>query len=294
MLFQYLLNGYRAFIFVFIRTFDVQNLLVEIDFFYLRVIFLSHFPYQPNHLVVVLVCNGHLSLLKWVPRFAETAPVDHIHVFDFDTFIHHHLKDQQIARIEAFGIPKINLKLTVFNQNEEQVWSVNETGEMENEIITNLGLKSNANYFLKVENIGRSANLDEQYAICLNANQFSAFEEFEPNNQKDEATPINLDTSVRGYIHSVGDEDFYKLDLSNRRITGVKLTLKGMVKVNTDIALYDADLKKIAEANSRQSEETEIISAKVTPAIYYIKVYDNDGKESNYRDQYELIVLAEQ
>ena len=66
-----------------------------------------------------------------------------------------------------------------------------------------------------------------------------------------------------------------------------------MVKVNTDIALYDADLKKIAEANSRQSEETEILSANVTPGIYYIKVYDNDGKESNYRDQYELIVLSE-
>ena len=223
-----------------------------------------------------------------VRGFFDTS--DDIDWYQLQCFAPH----QQIARIEAFGIPKINLKLTVFNQNEEQVWSVDETGEMENEIITNLGLKSNTNYFLKVENIGRSINLDEQYAIFLNVNQFSAFEEFEPNNQKDEATPINLDTSVRGYIHSVGDEDFYKLDLSNRRITGVKLTLKGMVKVNTDIALYDADLKKIAEANSRQSEETEIISAKVTPAIYYIKVYDNDGKESNYRDQYELIVLSEQ
>ncbi len=199
----------------------------------------------------------------------------------------------QIARIEAFGIPKIDLKLTLFNQDEEQVWSVNETGEMENEIITNIGLKSNTNYFLKVENLARSINLAERYSIFMNINQFSAFEEFEPNNQKDEATQINLDTSVRGYIHPIGDVDYYKLDLSNRHVTGLKLTLKGIIKVNTDMALYDVELKKIAEANSRQSEETEILSAKVTPGIYYIKVYDNDGKESNYRDQYELIVLSE-
>lgn len=201
---------------------------------------------------------------------------------------------QQIARIEAFGIPKINLNLTVFNHDEEQIWSVNETGEMENEIITNIGLKSNSNYFLKIENVGKSVNLEQRYSIFLNINQFSAFEEFEPNNQKDEATQLNLDTSVRGYIHPIGDVDFYKLDLSNRHVTGLKLTLKGIVKVNTDMALYDAELKKIAEANSRQSEESEILSARVTPGIYYIKVYDNDGKESNYRDQYELIVLSEQ
>ncbi|UCE04720.1 MAG: hypothetical protein JSW07_13975 [bacterium] len=199
----------------------------------------------------------------------------------------------QIARIEVFSIPKVDLNLALFNETEQQVWSVNETGEMENEIITNIGLKSNTNYFLKVENLAKSTNLDEKYSIYMDINRLLAEEEFEPNNQKDLATIISLDTRVKGFIHPIGDTDFYKLDLSNSNATGLKLTLKGIVKVNTDMVLYDADLQIIAEANSRQTEETETLSVKIKRGVYFIKVYDNDGKESNYRDQYELLVISQ-
>ena len=199
----------------------------------------------------------------------------------------------QVARIEVFSIPKVNLKLTIFNQDEEQFWSVNETGEMENEIITNIGLRNSTNYFLKVENLAKSTNLNEKYAVYLDVNRFLAAEEFEPNNQQDAATILSLDTSVKGFIHPIGDVDFYKLDLSNANATGLKLTLKGIVKVNTDMVLYDGGMQKIAEANSRQSEETETIEADIIRGVYYIKVYDNDRKESNYRDQYQLLVLSQ-
>jgi len=200
----------------------------------------------------------------------------------------------QIARIEVMGVPKINLKLTLFNANEEQILCVNETGEMENEIITNIGLKSNTNYFLKAENVARSANPAERYAIYLNIDRLSAFEEFEPNNEKETATLMELDTNIRGYIHPIGDIDFYKLELTARQISGLKIMLDGIIKVNTDMVLYNADMQKIAEANSRQSEETETLTVDLTPGIYFIKIYDNDGKESNYRDLYELMILSSQ
>jgi len=199
----------------------------------------------------------------------------------------------QIARIEVFGIHQVNPKLTLFNEDEEQVWSVNETGEMENEIITNIGLKSHTNYFLKIENVAKSTNIDEKYSIFMDVNHFLAEEEFEPNDKTESATIISLDTRIKGFIHPIGDVDFYKLDLTTSNATGLKVSLKGIVKVNTDMALYDADMQKIAQANSRQTEETENLSIDITRGVYFIKVYDNDGKESNYRDQYDLVVISQ-
>jgi len=199
----------------------------------------------------------------------------------------------QVARIEVFSVPGVNLKLTIFDDAEKQLWSVNETAEMENEIITNIGLRSSTNYFLKVENLAKSTNLKEKYAIYLEVNRFLAAEEFEPNNQPDAATILGLDTSVKGFIHPIGDVDFYKLDLSNANATRVQLTLRGIVKVNTDMILYDEGLQQIAQANTRQSEESETIQVDIMPGVYYVKVYDNDGRKSNYRDQYQLMVISQ-
>jgi len=154
-------------------------------------------------------------------------------------------------------------------------------------------LKSHTNYFLKIENVAKSTNIDEKYSIFMDVNHFLAEEEFEPNDKTESATIISLDTRIKGFIHPIGDVDFYKLDLTTSNATGLKVSLKGIVKVNTDMALYDADMQKIAQANSRQTEETENLSIDITRGVYFIKVYDNDGKESNYRDQYDLVVISQ-
>ncbi len=199
----------------------------------------------------------------------------------------------QVARIEAFGIPKVDLKLTLFNGEEQQVWSVNETGKMENEIITNFGIKPNTDYFLKVENVAKSTNLNEEYSLFVDIARFLDDGEFESNNQVESATDIRLNINLKGFIHPKGDIDYYKLDLSDTHVTGLKLILAGIVKVNTDMVLYDAAMQEIAEANTKQTEETETLSVQIGRGVYFIKVYDNDGKESNYRDKYEILALLE-
>ena len=102
-----------------------------------------------------------------------------------------------------------------------------------------------------------------------------------------------MNINVKGFIHPQGDVDYYKLDLSHTNIRGLKLILAGIIKVNTDMVLYDANLEKIAEANTRRSEETETLSVQIGSGVYFIKVSDNDGRESNYRDKYELLALLE-
>jgi len=60
------------------------------------------------------------------------------------------------------------------------------------------------------------------------------------------------------------------------------------MKVNTDMVLYDENLQEVASAAEKASEESERIDKELSSGIYYLKVYDNDGKESNYRDKYKI------
>jgi len=199
----------------------------------------------------------------------------------------------QVARIIALGVPKIDLKMTVFDETEQAIWTVNEGGELENEIISNIGLPANSNYLLKVENLSKSGNIDQAYKLMASINPLQEGDEYEPNNDGATATQIQANSRVKGFIHPSGDVDFYRLDLSNKSQARVRLTLKGIIKVNTDLVVYDEFKQIVAEANSRPSEATEYVAVTLVRGVYLIKVYDDDGKQSNYRDPYELIVLVD-
>ncbi len=213
---------------------------------------------------------------------------------DIDWYqLHNYSINPQVARIVALGVPKINLKLTVFDETEKAIWTVNDGGEMENEIISNIGLPGNSTYYLKVENLTKTSNIDQPYSLLAMVDPLAEGDEFEPNNDFDTATAIQANSRVKGYVHPIGDVDFYRLDLTNKYQTRLRLTLKGIIKVNTDLVIYNDSKQKVAEANSRPSEATETLTVDLFRGIYYIKVYDDDGKQSNHRDPYELIILAD-
>ena len=120
---------------------------------------------------------------------------------------------------------------------------------------------------------------------------FYGGEEFELNNEIETANPIELDKAIAGYIHPIGDIDFYRLEMPNRYSGELEIILGGIMKVNTDMILYDDSMTEIAKAAAKPTEGIERLKFNAFPGIYYIKVYDNDGKESNYRDKYELAIF---
>ena len=202
--------------------------------------------------------------------------------------------ESQIARIEVKGIPKIDFKLSLANELEESLLSVNETGEQESERITNFGLMGSEDYYFKLESVKNGANDADQYSVFIKLNSYFGTEEFELNNQKETANPIEIEKAMAGYIHPVGDVDFYRLELPNRYYGKLEIILEGIMKVNTDMILYDDSMNEIATAAAKLEEGIERIIFDAYPGIYYIKVYDNDGKESNYRDKYKIAIFIKQ
>jgi len=207
-------------------------------------------------------------------------------------FIQTNAVESHIAKIEVHGIPHVDFKMTLTNELEEPILIVNETGEQENERITNIGLLGNNKYYLKLESVNKGANVEDPYSVFLLMIPFYGGEEFELNNSESSANLIEVEKAIAGYIHPVGDVDFYQLILPNRYSGKLEIILEGMMKVNTDLTLYNNSMNVVAKAAAKPAEGIERLTFDAFPGIYYIQVYDNDGKESNYRDKYKLAIFV--
>ncbi|MBN1352207.1 hypothetical protein JXJ21_22610 [candidate division KSB1 bacterium] len=197
-----------------------------------------------------------------------------------------------VLRGEIVGVDKVDLAITVFDQNENQILYVNDTGELETEYICNLGLEIDVIYYIKISNLAESSNSTDAYEIKLAATHYYKDEEFESNNSFESASLIYPQKAMTGYVHPKEDVDFYQIDLRQYAEFNLSAKLKGIMKVNTDMALYDRDMKEIIKVSEKGPEESERIDRQLTSGIYYIKVYDKSGKQSNYRDKYELETLV--
>lgn len=193
-----------------------------------------------------------------------------------------------VLRGKIEGVDKVDLDVTILDQNENEILYVNDTEELETEYICNLGLKPYQLYYVRIANCKKYANPNETYKFFFSVERYYNDDEFEPNNSSENASMMLPEKPVNGYIHPKGDVDFYRLDLTRYSKVNLLIKLDGIMKVNTDMVLYNEDMKEVARAAEKASEESERIDIVVSSGIYYIKVYDNNGKESNYRDKYKL------
>lgn len=191
--------------------------------------------------------------------------------------------------LEAQGVPKVDLVISVYNQEEQELFKVNETGEMEAEIIPNLGILPDQTCYFKVQNALKRGNSDQFYKIYTRLYRYYNEEESENNNSREMATPLLPNTQISGYLHPAGDVDYYQLDLTNEnRQVRLDIKLQGVLKVNTNLFLYDKNLYELASGAERPAEETEKIGLIVHPGIYYVKI-TGESNQSNYRDKYKLL-----
>lgn len=194
-----------------------------------------------------------------------------------------------ILRLEALSVKKIDLAISVFNQDEEEIFTVNDAGEMEPEFIPNLGIMPNRTYYFKIHNKMKRGNAEDFYTLLTRTTRYYNDEEFEVNNSAETASLLLNNRSVTGYIHPGGDVDFYRLSLTQQANSQLDLKLQGILKVNTNLVLYDENLNELARAADRPAEETEKLSLRVNGGgIYYVKITGTKAAESNYRDKYRL------
>ncbi|MCK5738735.1 hypothetical protein KAH55_06120 [bacterium] len=244
-----------------------------------------HFVSTPDRVEIEpndrIVRATRLAGTDTVQGFIDTGKdVDWYQLTNTDTVAH-------VVRIENYGVRKVDLALQILDELEENQATIDDTGEMEAEIFPNLGIAPGVSYFIQVKNNASRGNTEEFYRLVTRSRRYYNDEEFEFNNMPEQASLLLPNRYVSGYIHPGGDVDFYRIELPHPR-NKVDLVLRGILKVNTDLVLYDNEMTEIISANQRPAEETEKISIILKNGIYYLKVIGAEKNQCNYRDKYKL------
>ncbi|MDR2185604.1 MAG: peptidase [Treponema sp.] len=107
----------------------------------------------------------------------------------------------------------------------------------------------------------------------------------EPNDTKEQAFTLALDTEIDGYFHSSSDEDWYRVDIP---AGGGQLAAYTEGSIDTLITVYDGGGKEIAEDDDSGEDYNARAAVLVSGGPLYIKVSAYEGERGAYTFQVQL------
>jgi len=112
--------------------------------------------------------------------------------------------------------------------------------------------------------------------------------ESEPNNDFEQANTISFDQPVNGAISTVGDRDYFRVEISEPGVLIARL--KNIPAGRTyEVTIYNADQQELTDDFGSDTDPAYADRLRCTPGVYYISVNEN-GDNNSSPDLYELTV----
>lgn len=148
-------------------------------------------------------------------------------------------------------------------------------------------------------------NLDSGRDVPLHIADVPEAIEQEPNDERTQATPLGLSTTMNGRFENERDDDWYRIELSSTQPVWLETFAHRHLKapVDTVIQIYDADGKLLQETDDGVTDagyeqwydfrtpDTRLTFAPKTPGAYFVKVTDAN-RVSGPRAVYRLACKA--
>jgi serine/threonine-protein kinase len=120
-----------------------------------------------------------------------------------------------VLHVDLTGIPKMDLKMEVFDPTGKKIAEEDDLGPGESEDLPDVRLDSVGEYFIGVREVwvaGKPATENETDWYTLNARfqPLQASQEAEPNDTPETAIELPLGTPMRGFAGKANDIDYYK------------------------------------------------------------------------------------
>ncbi len=186
---------------------------------------------------------------------------------------------KNIIRIELSGVPDVDVRLEVADENGAQVKSSNFNRKGEPESIINLGVLEGTYY---INAFGYEANQNEKYTLSTRLiGPWEEGQEFEPNDDMYKANEIRLGETIQGLFQAKNEPDWYKLVIANPGKNIIRVGLSGVPGVNSFLFIHDSQGYQIKRSDTRrQGEPEEFINFGVTQGVYYISTRANEVNET--------------
>lgn len=194
-----------------------------------------------------------------------------------------------LLNVDVSEVPKVDAILEVYDTNGYKLKELDAGGIGEGESLRNFGVRGPGKFQLRLRSKYKTAgNPDVSYDLLTELLPYQGATEFEPNDQRTDATPLELD-SISGTIAPAGDQDWYKITVASETKSLLRAELSGLSGMDLTLSLRDGLGNEISFVDNMGKEQPEIMTGwGLTGGDYHLVVSEKSGKKADSRQSYSL------
>ena len=195
-----------------------------------------------------------------------------------------------LLNIDVSEVPKVDAILEVYDTNGYKLKELDAGGIGEGESLRNFGVRGPGKFQLRLRSkYKNTGNPDVPYDLLTELLPYQGATEFEPNDQRADATPLERD-SISGTIAPAGDQDWYKVTVASDTKQLLRAELSGLAGMDLTLSLRDGLGNEISFIDNMGKEQPEVMTGwGLTGGDYYLVVSEKTGKKSDSRQSYTLV-----
>ena len=194
-----------------------------------------------------------------------------------------------LLNADVSEVAKVDPILEVYDTNGYKLKELDAGGVGEGESLRNFGVRGPGKFMLRLRSKYKNAGNDEDaYDLLTELRPYQGRTEFEPNDQRSDATPLELE-SIGGTMAPAGDQDWYKISVSTDGRWLLRVELTGLPGMDLSLSLRDAVGTELALVDNMGREQPETLTGwGAGKGDYYAVVSEKSGKKSDSRQTYAL------
>lgn len=197
----------------------------------------------------------------------------------------------QLLNIDVSEVPRVDSVLEVFDVNGYKVREADAGGVGEAEGLRNFGVRGPAEYKLRLRSKARSANAEVHYQLVTELLPYQGKLEFEPNDQRAEATPFEADSiagTIAGTIAPAGDADWYRLLVPTGTQSVLRAELSAAAGMDLVLQVMDEVGNVLLTVDNMGREQPEVLTGLGARVEQHLLVTEKTGKASDAKRTYAL------
>ncbi|MBI3549990.1 MAG: hypothetical protein HY078_13210 [Elusimicrobia bacterium] len=194
-----------------------------------------------------------------------------------------------VLNLQVSEVPKVQPVLEIYDANAYKIKELAALDPGEGISVKGLGLKGPAQYFLRLfPRKPRTGTADVAYEILPELVPWRGEGEFEPNDQRLDATPFDR-ASIQGTINPKGDADWYRVYVDTSAKQYLVAGVTAVPGLDLQLELADELGGSIAKADNGGKEQPELLTGfGVSQGTYYLVVSERTGRGADGRHPYTL------
>ncbi len=193
-----------------------------------------------------------------------------------------------LLNFDLSDVPKVDPIVEIYDTNGYKIKEADSGGVGEGESLKNFGVRGPVTYFVRLRAKNRAGNADVPYEILTELIPYQGKTEFEPNDQRSDATPFEQDT-ISGTIAPEGDVDWYKVSVKDDGKQLLRASVTGVEGLDLVLKVTDALGNPLISVDNMGKGQPEVMTGLgVTKGDYYLVVSEKSGRRADARAQYTL------